>query len=249
VARPLRVVHVAAEASPYAKTGGLGDVVAALPPALARAGVDVSVVIPGIARASRGDLRPVGASRRACRRTSPRPRSPRRGGARADVRGRRAGVRPARALRRRRARLSGQRGALRASSVGPRSSGSGSSRRRPTSCTCTTGRPRSCRLPRRGPRRALSGAARDPRGVTIHNLAYQGRFWEADWHLLNLDRRFFSPELLEFYGYIDFLKGGIVAADVITTVSPRYAEEIRTPAFGEGLDGVLRARTRTSSGS
>jgi starch synthase len=78
--------------------------------------------------------------------------------------------------------------------------------------------------------------------VTIHNLAYQGRFWAADWHLLNLDRRLFTSEALEFYGGINFLKAGLVAADAITTVSPRYAEEIRTRAFGEGLDGVLRAR-------
>ncbi|HEV7733265.1 MAG TPA: glycogen synthase, partial [Candidatus Binatia bacterium] len=78
---------------------------------------------------------------------------------------------------------------------------------------------------------------------TIHNLAYQGRFWAADWHLLNLDPRYFVPEFLEFYGFIDFLKGGLVFADAITTVSPRYAEEIQTQQFGEGLDGVLRART------
>src|SRR5947208_2832544 len=58
---PLRVAHVAAEASPYAKTGGLGDVLAALPPALARAGVEVSVVLPGYRAVHRAaTLRPAG---------------------------------------------------------------------------------------------------------------------------------------------------------------------------------------------
>ena len=78
--------------------------------------------------------------------------------------------------------------------------------------------------------------------LTIHNLAYQGRFASWDWHLLNLDRHYFVPGCLEFYGAINYLKGGIVFADAITTVSPRYAAEIQTPAFGEGLDGVLRTR-------
>jgi starch synthase len=113
-------------------------------------------------------------------------------------------------------------------------------RRRRTSSTCTATACRSSSPPPDGlyPELRATHAV-----ITIHNLAYQGRFWEADWHLLNLDRRFFSPQILEFYGYINLLKGGLVAADAITTVSPRYAEEIRTPAFGDGLDGVLRARS------
>lgn len=83
---------------------------------------------------------------------------------------------------------------------------------------------------------------------TVHNLAYQGRFPASDWHLLNLDRRLFTSDFLEFYGGIDFLKAGLVFADAITTVSPTYAREIRTPEFGEGLDGVLRARSADVSG-
>jgi starch synthase len=78
--------------------------------------------------------------------------------------------------------------------------------------------------------------------LTIHNLAYQGRFPAGDWHLLNLDARYFVPEFLEFYGQINFLKAGIVFADGVNTVSPRYAREMETPELGEGLDGVLRAR-------
>jgi len=64
---------------------------------------------------------------------------------------------------------------------------------------------------------------------TVHNLGYQGVFWGLDWHLLNLDRRFLSYHFLEFYGNINFLKGGVVFADRLTTVSPSYAQEIKTP--------------------
>jgi starch synthase len=76
--------------------------------------------------------------------------------------------------------------------------------------------------------------------LTIHNLGYQGLFWSLDWHLLNLDWSFFTPRYLEFYGKINFLKGGIVFADAITTVSPTYAKEIQTPEQGFGLDGIFR---------
>lgn len=83
---------------------------------------------------------------------------------------------------------------------------------------------------------------------TIHNLGYQGRFWQQDWHLLNLDPRYFSPLYMEFYGDINFLKTGLVFADALTTVSPTYAQEIQTPELGHGLDGVLRARRQDLSG-
>ncbi len=79
--------------------------------------------------------------------------------------------------------------------------------------------------------------------LTIHNLAYQGDFWAEDWHLLNLDARYFSFDALEAWGRINFLKGGISFADAITTVSPTYAQEIQTPEFGCGLDAALRYRS------
>jgi starch synthase len=79
---------------------------------------------------------------------------------------------------------------------------------------------------------------------TIHNLGYQGLFWHYDMHLLNLGWEYFTPEYLEFYGKINFLKGGIVSSDIINTVSKKYSEEIQTPEFGAGLDGVLRSRKR-----
>jgi starch synthase len=77
---------------------------------------------------------------------------------------------------------------------------------------------------------------------TVHNLGFQGIFWEHDWHLLNLERSWFTPRHLEFYGAINLLKGALTLADKITTVSPTYAKEILTPEQGFGLDGVLRDR-------
>lgn len=77
---------------------------------------------------------------------------------------------------------------------------------------------------------------------TIHNLGYQGLFWHLDWHLLNIGWEYFTPSYLEFYGKINFLKGGIVFSDILNTVSRKYSEEIQTPEFGAGLDGILRTR-------
>ena len=79
---------------------------------------------------------------------------------------------------------------------------------------------------------------------TIHNLGFQGIFREPDWHLLNLDRSLFSPAHLEFFGKINLLKGALVHADKITTVSPSYAEEIMSAQQGFGLEGVLRERAQ-----
>jgi starch synthase len=77
---------------------------------------------------------------------------------------------------------------------------------------------------------------------TIHNLGFQGIFPPTDWPLLNLDPSYFTPAFVEFYGNINFLKGALVLADKMTTVSPAYAQEIMTPEQGFGLDGVLRQR-------
>jgi starch synthase len=77
---------------------------------------------------------------------------------------------------------------------------------------------------------------------TIHNLAYQGRFAADRLPPTGLPGTTLHWNGVEFYGGINLMKAGIVYADVVTTVSPRYAEEIRTPEFGEGLDGLLRAR-------
>ncbi len=76
--------------------------------------------------------------------------------------------------------------------------------------------------------------------LTVHNLAYQGLFPATDFSLTNLPFSCYSMEGMEFYGRINCLKAGLLSADRVTTVSRSYAEEIRTEAFGCGLEGVLR---------
>ena len=76
--------------------------------------------------------------------------------------------------------------------------------------------------------------------LTIHHIAEQGSFWGLDFRLTNLHERFFTLRGVEFFGKLSFLKGGILFADKITTVSERHRREIQTPEFGCGLDAVLR---------
>lgn len=84
--------------------------------------------------------------------------------------------------------------------------------------------------------------------LTIHNLAYQGVFPRAAFNLTNLPANLFHPDTVEFYGQLNCLKAGIACADVVTTVSPRYAREITTQEFGAGLDGLLRKRQAALTG-
>ncbi len=77
---------------------------------------------------------------------------------------------------------------------------------------------------------------------TIHNLAYQGNFDPSVREALGLPPETFQMHGLEFHGRLSFIKGGLYYADVLTTVSPRYAQEIQTEAFGEGMHGLLRDR-------
>jgi starch synthase len=83
---------------------------------------------------------------------------------------------------------------------------------------------------------------------TIHNLGYPGNFPAARVAEIGLPRALFHSEGLEFYGQLSFLKAGIVWADAVNTVSPTYAREIQTPEFGFRLDGLLRARASKLSG-
>ncbi len=78
--------------------------------------------------------------------------------------------------------------------------------------------------------------------MTIHNLAFQGNFPPAVFPFLGLPDAAFSVAGLEYYGNVSFMKGGLQLADAITTVSPSYAAEICTPGGGMGFDGLLRAR-------
>lgn len=78
--------------------------------------------------------------------------------------------------------------------------------------------------------------------LTIHNLGYQGLFPAEHFSLTGLPAHLFTPAALEFYGKLNLLKGGLVFADLLTTVSPTYSEEIQTPEYGCGLEGVISGR-------
>jgi starch synthase len=83
---------------------------------------------------------------------------------------------------------------------------------------------------------------------TIHNLAYQGLFPRELFHKLGLPQRFWTPNALEFYDQLCFIKGGLVYADRINTVSPNYAVEIQGKEFGCGMEGLLKERKDRLSG-
>ena len=86
------------------------------------------------------------------------------------------------------------------------------------------------------------------RVFTVHNLAYQGLFPRDAWRLTGLPDTAFSTDGLEYYGQISCLKAGLLFAHALTTVSPTYAQEIQTAEFGCGLDGLLRARREDLTG-
>jgi starch synthase len=241
----MRVCMLAAEALPYAKTGGLADVMAALPEALITLGVEVTVMLPGY----RGALRRAGAVEWV-------------GRVRAPVSSR---LEPAAVVRVPGARvptllIDAPRYFDREGIYGESGTDYPDNAERfaffcraalewlrglaapPDIVHCHDWQAALAPAMLRGTA-ALYPELRRVRLVqTIHNLAYRGRFPAGAWHLLNLDARYFSRDWLEFWGDISFLKAGLVFSDVLTTVSPRYAREIQTSQLGEGLDGVLRAR-------
>jgi starch synthase len=246
----MKVLFVASEAHPLVKTGGLGDVCGSLPAALQSLGVDVRLLLPGYHDA----LRALGDIRHVARLAVPplthpvrllegilpdtavtvwlvdfppaydRPGNPyhdAHGGAWPDNAARFALLaRVAVAIAERRAGLSWQPDVVH------------------------------CHDWQSGLVPALLSLepARPSTVFTIHNLAYQGRFAADMLGALALPYSFWSPEGLEFYGELSFMKGGLVYADRITTVSPTYAREIQTPEFGEGLDGLLRHRAARLTG-
>jgi starch synthase len=241
----MRVVMLASEVHPYAKTGGLADVLASLPRALAAAGVEVTVCAPGY----RGALRAAGPLAPGLRLLAPI-------ASRMEpveivsVPGAAVPTVLVRADRYfDRAGLYGEGGQdypdnaerfaffCRAALEWLRTMS-------PPPDVLHVHEWQSALAPTflRATPRLYPELARTRTVLTLHNLAYQGRFPADHWHLLNLDARYFVPQFLEFYGEINYLKAGILFADALTTVSPRYAAEIETPEFGEGLDGVLRGR-------
>jgi starch synthase len=92
------------------------------------------------------------------------------------------------------------------------------------------------------------GAPAIPRIVTIHNLAFPGYFPAEVFPALGLPKAAFAIEGVEYFGGVGFLKAGLWAADAITTVSPTYAEQMREPAFGMGFEGLLTTRRDRVSG-
>src|SRR5579885_2905420 len=83
---------------------------------------------------------------------------------------------------------------------------------------------------------------------TIHNIGYQGLFPREVMDRAALPPALFSVDALEFYGQVNYLKGGLLFSDYLTTVSPSYAREIQTPEFGHGLEGVVASRATRLTG-
>lgn len=100
----------------------------------------------------------------------------------------------------------------------------------------------------RGPFRADPTFHGIPTVFTIHNLGYHGRFPAGVRSMLGLDAAQFNPYGVEYHGDISFMKAGLYYSDWLTTVSPTYAREIQTPEYGEGLDGLLRSRAHSLTG-
>lgn len=239
----MRVLFVASEVFPLVKTGGLADVVAALPPALGQLGVDVRVLVPGYPKVLDG----------------------------LDLTGR--AVRLGGLLGGHTARLLyGRVGALQLLVLdaphlyerpgNPYTGPDGrdwhdSHLRFGALCDAASW----LAGPEGGVRWrpdvihghdwqsglapayvSLTPAPRPGTVLTVHNLAYQGVFSKEVLPELRLPWRMFDVEGLEYNGHLGFLKAGLWYSDKITTVSPTYARQIQTPTYGHGLDGLLRSR-------
>ena len=247
----MRVLHVAAEVFPLVKTGGLADVVAALPVALAHAHADVRLLLPGMPPMLEAVLHArsvidlgscFGAARaRLLRGLMPGTHLPvyvvdapllynRAGG-------------PYRAPDGREWPDNLQRYGLLGWVAAQLAAGELDANWEPNivhahdwhaAMACTY---------------LQAHGAQGPASVfTVHNLAYQGLFPQEDSALLGLSSSFVSPAGLEYHGQLSFMKAGLIYADRITTVSPTYAHEIATPEFGCGLDGVIRGRAGAVGG-
>ena len=241
----MRVLHVAAEVYPLAKTGGLADVVAALPAAQAHQGAEVRLLLPGLPSVMDGvqharSIIDIGSCFGALRVRLLLARMPgtalpvyvldapylyRRSG---GPYGNGAGEEWSDNLQRF-ALLGWVAAHLAADDADPRWQAEvvhAHDWHAALACAHVADHP-----------------ASDVRSVfTIHNMAFQGLFPLHDWPLLGLASRHMSPAGLEFHGQLSFMKAGLQYAHRITTVSPSYAREIATHEFGFGLDGAIRSR-------
>ena len=255
----MRVANLSAEVSPFAKTGGLGDVVSSLPKALAATGHDVDVWAPFFLEAAewfrrRGtwpeqelepfDVSILGAPYRVgiLRSTLPGSTVPVHFVAHDPLFHRPGGL-----------YARNEHGAddgvwrfslfVRAAVEAMKRTG------RPAA-----GDPHARLAPRPRPMLGAWSSWRDPwfddvaSVLTIHNVGYQGIYGPDQLPVLGLPPETWTGGLLEHSGALNMLKGAIVAADMVTTVSPTYAWEIRTPEGGAGLDGVLRLKAARLTG-
>ena len=239
--RNLRVLSVASEAYPLVKTGGLADVVGALPGALAREHVEVRTMIPGYPQvmAAIGDATIVhrypdlmggearlrtGHARGLDLLVVDAPHLfGRDGGPYADADGKEFFDNPLRFAALSRAAADVGFGAVKAFVPEVVHAHDWQTGLVPAYLH-------------------YDGRARPATAMTVHNLAFQGRFDGLSLDQIGLPWHAWSVDGVEYYGAIGYLKAGLALADRITTVSPTYAAEIRTPGQGMGLDGLLRHR-------
>ena len=251
----MKVLHVAAEVFPLVKTGGLADVVAALPPALAAAGADVRLLLPGLPAILEGILEAMlpggppieigacfGAARvRVLRGRMPHTRLPVYVIDAPLLFGRTGGPYQARDGSEWPDNL--QRFGLLGWVAAQLGAGALDDGWAPDVVHAHDWHAAmACAYLRAHPGRAVRSV------FSVHNLAYQGLFPLQDHTQLGLASHVMSPAGLEFHGQLSFIKAGLVFADRVTTVSPTYAREIETPEFGCGVDGVLRARAHPVQG-
>ena len=248
----MRVLHVTAELYPWVKSGGLGDVAAALPPALAGLGIDTRLLLPGFSGFLDGFAEITDVVR-----------------LRTPFAGERVRIASA--------RLSGTDQYAYLVDYPPFYDRPGNPYAAPDGSDWPDNHRRfglfswvaaalargadpvwrpdilHCHDWHGGLAPAYLAASPPARGrvptvLTIHNLAYRGTFSATVFAELGLPAEFFSVNGVEFYGQVSFLKAGMFFADHLTTVSPTYAREIQTPDFGWGLDGLLRSRAAQLTG-
>ena len=247
----LRLLHVAAEVFPLVKTGGLADVVAALPPALARAGADARLLLPGLPAICETvlhqrtvcEIGPVFGAARVSLRCGQMPFTHvpayvldapylyrRDGGPYQDGAGREWPDNLQRF-----ALLGWAAAHLAAGELDP-------------AWTPDVVHAHDWHAAAACAYMAAHPSTEAASVFTVHNLAYQGLFAPADFGLLGLPSHYMNAQGLEFHGQLSLMKAGLQFAGRVTTVSPGYAREIATPEFGFGLDGVVRSRGAAVTG-
>ena len=245
----MRVLSVAAEAFPLVKTGGLGDVVGALPGALAPHGIDVTTLIPGYPAVLDKQRNPKIVHRYSNL-----------FGAEAqiwtgDLGGHPLLILDAPSLFLRDGGPYGDRTGKdwpdnwrRFAALGRAAADLGSAAIEGQFFDILHAHDWQAGMAPAYLRFAPGGEQKAASIATIHNIAFQGRFDRAIFDLLDLPANAYGIDGVEYYGGVGYLKAGLISADAITTVSPGYAREIQQPAFGMGLEGLIRTRAAVLTG-